>query len=173
MVPVRVATSAGIENMVFAQFLAADEYAEAFDNVRNLMPASMSYGEVSLRLCHEYLDRHNPVARQERRESKKGSASLHSHRRECRGDEATRHIPDEVRDVVWRRDGGQCTFVAPDGTRCQCRKGLEIDHITPFDNSGNLELSNLRLLCGGHNRLAAEQSMGRHVMKPYWRQSPA
>jgi hypothetical protein len=30
-------------------------------------------------------------------------------------------------------------------------------------------LSNLRLLCGGHNRLAAEKSMGKHVMQPHWR----
>jgi hypothetical protein len=26
-------------------------------------------------------------------------------------------------------------------------------------------------LCGGHNRLAAEKSMGTHVMRPYWRQA--
>ena len=153
--------------MVFTQFLASDEYEQVFDDVRNLMPGDSSFGEVSLAVFREYRDRHSPIARQARRE-KKGSASLHSHRWECV--EPTRHIPDEVRDVVFVRDAGQCTFVAPDGTRCQCRKGLHIDHITPFANDGPLELSNLRLLCGGHNRLMAERTMGMHVMQPYWRQ---
>jgi 5-methylcytosine-specific restriction endonuclease McrA len=68
------------------------------------------------------------------------------------------------------RDGGQCTFIAADGTRCQCQKGLEVDHITPFTNGGGIDLSNLRLLCGPHNRRAAEVTMGVHVMQPYWRQ---
>jgi len=152
--------------MVFSQFLAAEEYAEVFDDVRSLMPGGMSYGEILLAVLREYRDRHSPIARQQRRE-KKGAASLHSHQWECA--EATRHIPDEVRDVVFMRDGGQCTFVTPGGTRCQCRKGLQVDHIDPFANRGTCDPSNLRLLCGGHNRLMAERAMGRHVMQPYWR----
>jgi hypothetical protein len=170
MIPVRVATHDGDQHMVFTQFLAAEEYVEVFDNVRNLMSGSgeLGYGDISLAVFREYLDRHSPIARQKRRIEKKGSASLHSHRWEL--SDCSRHIPDEVRDVVFIRDGGQCTFVAADGTRCQRRKGLEVDHITPFANNGPLELSNLRLLCGGHNRLMAERTMGRQVMQPYWRQ---
>jgi 5-methylcytosine-specific restriction endonuclease McrA len=183
-VPVRVATPEGIQHMVFSQFLAAEEYAEVFDDVRNLMPGDMSYGEVLLTVLREYRDRHSPIARQQRRE-KKGSASLHSHQWEStvengptdlhshqwewKDAEPSRHIPDEVRDVVFIRDGGQCTFVALDGTRCRCRGGLHIDHITPFANGGRIDMSNLRLLCGAHNRRAAELSMGMHVMQPYWR----
>jgi hypothetical protein len=167
MVPVRANTRDGVQDMVFVQFLAPDGFAQVFDDVRNLVPGDPSYGEISLTVFREYLDRHSPMERQKRRE-KKGSASLHSHRWEL--SEASRHIPDEVRDVVFIRDGGQCTFVAPDGTRCECRKGLEVDHIKPFANDGPLKLSNLRLLCGGHNRLMAERTMGKHVMQPYWRQ---
>jgi 5-methylcytosine-specific restriction endonuclease McrA len=166
MVPVRANTPDGVRDMVFVQFLAPDEFAEVFDDVRNLASGDPGFGEISLTVFREYRDRHSPIARQQRRE-KKGSASLHSHRWEL--SEASRHIPDEVRDVVFLRDGGQCTFVAADGTRCQCRKGLQVDHIKPFANDGPLELSNLRLLCGGHNRLMAEKTMGMHVMQPYWR----
>jgi hypothetical protein len=35
---------------------------------------------------------------------------------------------------------------------------------------GGNEISNLRLLCGAHNRLAAEHTLGVQVMAPYWRQ---
>lgn len=168
--PVRVATADGARDMVFVQFLASDEYAELCDGVRRLSPGSMSLGEVSEMVLREYCDRHSPVSRQRRREARKGSASLDSHRRECDNTiPPSRDIPDEVRDAVWLRDGGQCTFVAPDGTRCGCKRSLEVDHIHPFANRGGHALSNLRLLCGGHNRLAAEQSMGRHVMRSYWR----
>ena len=168
MDPVRVATNNGERHMVFTQFLAPEEYAGIFDEVRDLMPGDASYGDVSLAVFREYRDRHHPIARQARRETKKGSASLHSHRWECDA-EHSRYIPDEVRDVVFVRDGGQCTFVARDGTQCQCRKGLHVDHITPVANSGRNELSNLRLLCGAHNLRAAELAMGMHVMQPYWR----
>jgi 5-methylcytosine-specific restriction endonuclease McrA len=174
--------------MVFTQFLASEEYAEIFDEVRNLMSGAgeMSYGDVALVVFREYRDRHSPMARLRRRESKKGAASLdshqressvengsislHSHRWEWKGATQSRHIPDEVRDAVFVRDGAQCTFVAADGTRCQSRRGLQVDHINPFANRGDRDLSNLRLLCGGHNRLGAERSMGKHVMQPYWRQ---
>jgi 5-methylcytosine-specific restriction endonuclease McrA len=169
MVPVRVNTADGVQNMTFTQFLAPDEYADMFEGVRNSMPGNLSYGEISMAVLREYRDRNSPVERQRRRE-KKGSASLHSHRWECTASEPSRHIPDEVRDVVFIRDGGQCTFVAADGTRCECRKDLQVDHITPFSNGGPLKLPNLRLLCGPHNRRVAELTMGMHVMQPYWRQ---
>jgi hypothetical protein len=172
MLPVRVSSVNGTAPMVFVQFLASDEFAAIFDQVRNLMSGSgpMSYGDITLAVFRDYHDRHSPVARQARRFARSGSASLDSHRWEYSAVVATRHIPDEVRDAVWLRDGGQCTFVAADGTRCQSRRGLQVDHINPFANKGTRDLSNLRLLCGGHNRLAAERAMGRHVMRPYWRQ---
>lgn len=69
------------------------------------------------------------------------------------------------------RDGGQCTFVAADGTRCRSRKGLQIDHIRPYSARGTHDPSNLRLLCGAHNRRAAERALGLEVMQPYWRYS--
>jgi 5-methylcytosine-specific restriction endonuclease McrA len=183
MVPVRANTAEGVQNMVFIQFLATDDYANIFEEVRNSMPGSASFGEVSLAVFREYRDRRSPIERQKRRE-KKGSANLDSHQRESSEEngeaclhshrwelsEHSRHIPDEVRDVIFSRDGGQCAFVAADGTRCRCRKGLQVDHINPFANHGSCNPSNLRLLCGGHNRLMAERTMGRHVMQPYWRQ---
>jgi hypothetical protein len=199
MVPVRASTPDGVHDMVFTQFLAPDEYSEVFDEVRNLLPGDLSYGDIVLTALREYRDRHSPIERQKRRENK-GAVSLHSHRWESstaredvtlhshrqdrsarkgavslhshqwESNDVTHDIPKIVRDVIFIRDGGQCTFVAPDGTRCQCRKGLQVDHIKPVANDGPVDMANLRLLCGGHNRLMAERTMGKHVMQPYWRQ---
>jgi hypothetical protein len=166
MVHVQAATPDGVQDMVFTQFLAPNEYAEVFDDVRNLLPGGTSYGDIALTVLREFRNRHSPIEKQKRRE-KKGSASLHSHRWEFNQD--SHRIPDVVRDVILIRDGGQCTFVAPDGTQCQCRKDLQVDHIQPVANDGPIDMANLRLLCGGHNRRAAEPTMGMHVMAPYWR----
>jgi 5-methylcytosine-specific restriction endonuclease McrA len=81
----------------------------------------------------------------------------------------SRHIPDELRDEVYVRDEGRCSFVAADGTRCERTTGLELDHINPFSVGGAHDPTNLRLLCRGHNLLAAEQSLGKEVMQKYWR----
>jgi len=159
---------------VFVQFLADEEFLTLFEEVRGLMGGhalDSSFADVIKLVLNEYRERHSPAARKQRRDERKRATSPDSHRWEWKNaqDESTRHVPDEVRDEVVVRDGGQCTFVAPDGTRCQCKKGLQIDHINPFAVGGSHDVSNLRLLCGGHNKLAAERTMGKHVMQPYWR----
>jgi 5-methylcytosine-specific restriction endonuclease McrA len=79
----------------------------------------------------------------------------------------SRYIPRAVAAEVWQRDKGQCTYVsALSGRRCQCRRGLQIDHIVPFARGGSSSrVSNLRLLCPQHNRLAADDIFGRKFMK--------
>jgi len=71
-----------------------------------------------------------------------------------------RHIPAAVRRAVVERDGGCCTFVAPDGHRCGSRKRLEFDHIEPVAKGGVSTVENLRLRCRTHNQHAAEQVFG-------------
>jgi hypothetical protein len=59
----------------------------------------------------------------------------------------SRYIPRHVKREVFKRDQGQCTYVAPDGVRCNERRYLQIDHIKPFALGGETILSNLRLTC--------------------------
>ena len=160
---------------VFVQFLADEEFLTLFEEVRGLMgkdAVDASFADVMKLVLKEYRERHSPAARKQRRDERKRATGPDSHRWEWKNpqDESTRHVPNDIRDEVFVRDEGQCTFVAPDGMRCQCRKGLEIDHINPYALGGSHDLSNLRLLCGGHNKLAAEKTMGKHVMRAYWRQ---
>jgi len=159
------------EEKVFVQFLADEEFLQLFEEIRDLMGGSVfeSFVEVIKPVLKEYRNRHSPVAKQQRRVARKREESPDSHRWEWKDATKSRHIPEQTRDEVFVRDGGQCSFVAPDGTRCQCTKGVQVDHIRPFANGGPHDPSNLRLLCGAHNRRAAERTMGAHVMKRFWR----
>jgi hypothetical protein len=80
--------------------------------------------------------------------------------------EATRAIPAHVRREVWSRDGGRCTFTAPDGVRCGSRWKLEYDHVEPKAMDGPAIAANLRLRCRTHNLLHAERVFGaRHMAR--------
>ncbi|MCB9462069.1 MAG: HNH endonuclease [Candidatus Eisenbacteria bacterium] len=68
----------------------------------------------------------------------------------------SRHIPVKTRDVVFRRDGGRCTYVGPSGVRCDARVFLQYDHVLRFSDGGGHGSDNLRLLCGRHNRRREE-----------------
>ena len=54
-------------------------------------------------------------------------------------------IPEEVRILVWRRDGGKCA-------RCGSREKLEYDHIVPLSQGGSNTARNIELLCEKCNR---------------------
>ena len=72
----------------------------------------------------------------------------------------SRHIPAAVRDEVFLRDGGRCTFTGPTGQRCGTRHDLELDHIRPFALGGKHDVENLRALCAAHNRFRARRTIG-------------
>lgn len=54
-------------------------------------------------------------------------------------------IPDDLRQLIWQRDGGRC---------CQCgsRHELQFDHIIPLSMGGATTAENLQILCGPCNR---------------------
>ena len=164
---------AQVEKKMLMQFLASEELVGKFEQAKALLSSGnpkITFAEVVEVLVDEYLERHSPAARQERRENRKRSASPDSRRRECQNAPKARHIPKDARDEVSVRDDGQCSYVAPDGTRCESKHGLQIDHIKPFAAGGGHDVANLRLLCASHNRRAAETTMGEQVMSQYWRQ---
>jgi 5-methylcytosine-specific restriction endonuclease McrA len=82
---------------------------------------------------------------------------------DSQGSKATvpsRHIPREVRRAVWRRDGGQCAFVASGGRRCTERAFLELHHVQPYARQGSATVSNISLRCRRHNQYEAELAFG-------------
>jgi 5-methylcytosine-specific restriction endonuclease McrA len=82
-------------------------------------------------------------------------------------------IPAEVRRAVWERDGGRCTYVSPDGRRCESRWQLEYDHIKPAALGGPSTVDGLRLRCKPHNTLHAEETFGRAHMARFRRRPEA
>jgi hypothetical protein len=76
-----------------------------------------------------------------------------------------REIRACVQREVWERDGGQCTFVSPDGHRCAERKFIEFDHIQEVARGGEADAANLRLRCRAHNQFTAECTFGAEFMR--------
>jgi hypothetical protein len=74
------------------------------------------------------------------------------------------YVPADVRREVWKRDGGRCTYVGPDGCRCDSRWQLEFDHIVPPALGGTSTAESVRLRCRAHNMLHAEHVYGREHM---------
>jgi 5-methylcytosine-specific restriction endonuclease McrA len=72
----------------------------------------------------------------------------------------SRHIPNEVKRAVWRRDGGQCAFVSSDGRRCAERAFLEYHHVHTFAEGGPATVANISLRCWRHNQYEAELIFG-------------
>jgi hypothetical protein len=78
----------------------------------------------------------------------------------------SRHIAKAVKRAVWRRDAGQCAFVARSGQRCLERSFLEFHHIQPYALDGPPTLGNISLRCRRHNAYEAEVVFGAHRVGP-------
>jgi len=78
----------------------------------------------------------------------------------------SRHVPAQVRRVVWTRDQGRCAFIGPQG-RCTETGRLEFHHLIPFARGGPAEASNIALRCRAHNCFESEAIFGG------WNKAPA
>jgi len=56
----------------------------------------------------------------------------------------SRHIPQNVKNAVWQRDGGKCV-------QCGATSYLEFDHIIPHNKGGANTAANIQLLCRNCN----------------------
>ena len=159
----------------------------------------LEFAELFSIAMDEYIERHSPegrTARKEKRERdkarqgqlkaartrekaenevKKASRASRTAKasRPAAGDpqkkEASRYISQKVRDEVYARDHGRCAYVSPGGRKCHSTWDLQVDHVIPFAKGGDNSRSNLRLLCGKHNRLEAERAYGKKQMEQYAR----
>jgi hypothetical protein len=85
--------------------------------------------------------------------------------RAARPTTSERHIPAHVMRVVAKRDGKCCTYVSPEGVRCDSRSFLEYDHIVPVAKGGRATVDNIRQRCRAHNQYDAERVFGRSFVE--------
>jgi len=72
----------------------------------------------------------------------------------------SRHTPNESKRVAWRRDGGQCGFMAPNGQRCTELAFIEFHHVQAYALGGPSTPDNIGLRCRRHNQYEAERVFG-------------
>jgi hypothetical protein len=182
--------------------LIDDEVMQMLNRCKELLsgkfPCGIDYNTLMKELATDWLEKHDPTKRSERREKRKKSGDSRSaNKLNQTGQEKTtqgetgctkvdsfngapknvgryktsRYISPATKDAVYNRDKGQCTYVGSNGKRCDSKWDLEIHHNhIPFALGGDNSKSNLRLLCATHNKLEAERVYGRQHMQKYSRQ---
>ncbi|MCX6105374.1 MAG: HNH endonuclease signature motif containing protein [Proteobacteria bacterium] len=104
--------------------------------------------EIFMKAVGDLLTKRDPLRKAERAAARQ------------RQNTAGRYIPAAVRHQVWLRDQGQCTHMHPDGSRCQEKMMIELDHIDLYCRGGEHSASNLQLKCRLHNNFAAAGALG-------------
>jgi 5-methylcytosine-specific restriction endonuclease McrA len=194
-----------VERKFELDFVVDPGFMKKLDEVKTLLanryPKGIGFAQLFEAVLDEFIDRHSPRKRQERRaeraQKRRGATQAkavskprtrdtskscgenglvkpatrpknHDLKREkCgqSGRDAKRYIPAAVKDRVFTRDEGKCTYESANGKRCNSTWGLQIDHVKPFARGGANILGNLRLLCGKHNRLEAKRVFGTAARK--------
>ena len=83
--------------------------------------------------------------RQDRKERRVSSAIARVEMRDDPSQHARETIPDDVKLLVWQRDGGKCV-------QCGSQANLEYDHVIPVAKGGSNTARNIQLLCESCNR---------------------
>jgi 5-methylcytosine-specific restriction endonuclease McrA len=148
-----------LEKRAMIEFCASAGFMALYEKFRSLMwhrlPVNPSM-EAVLSLALEYvIEREDPEKRRERRARRSETATPRTLGRN------PRHIPARVRDEVFARDRGSCSFTGPAGRRCGSTHALQVDHVVPVARGGEATVDNLRLLCAYHNRVEAERILGK------------
>ena len=157
-----------VENRMLIHFLAKEEFMGKHEEFKVLLSNKIpngSYKDVFEAIMDEFIDRHSPKKRDERRAKRRGRVNKEEQSSDDK--KKSRYIPVKTRDAVYKRDGGKCTYQATNGRRCGATHNLQIDHIKPFAMGGENKLTNLRLLCGKHNRYEARRLLGDDTINRY------
>ena len=63
--------------------------------------------------------------------------------------------------AVWVRDLGRCTYIGPNGHRCNERRFVEFHHLDPYALGGETTADNLALRCRRHNDYEGRRYFGK------------
>ena len=152
------------ETFIF-RFAADRNFKEKFERLAEVLEVENSLqhmAEIMAQAMDIALDKKDVKRKRARRLARNSKSTDNSRRKPCPGNVSAknRYIPSHIRARVHERAGYQCQYEGPDGTRCRSRTGLELEHVLPFALYRSHDEKYLRLLCGPHNRLAAEKVFG-------------
>ncbi len=147
--------------------MVEDDVMQMLDRCKELMsgkfPTGIDYNTLMQELAIEWLKKHDPVQRAERRDKRKQKSTQKTQE----PGETSRYISPATRDE------GRCTYVGSDGKQCNSTWDVEIHHDeTAFAHGGKHGIANLKLLCAAHNKQEAENIFGKQIMKKYYRPRP-
>ncbi len=153
------------ERRMMLSFSASEEFMAKLEKIKSLawhrLPANATLEQVFELAMQYFIDGEDPAVRQERRDARKERSSKNKEETERESNERRpRHVAAAVKNEVFTRDTGRCTYVGADGRRCASTQALQFDHIQPVARGGSGTPGNLRLLCAYHNRLEAERILG-------------
>jgi 5-methylcytosine-specific restriction endonuclease McrA len=163
-VPTRPIVQATAPERYRVQFTIGEETHEKLRRVQDLMRREIPSGDPGA-----IFDRALTLLLAKVEKAKLGKADRPRPRRSIRRETdediqtlrvRSRGIPRAVRRAVWKRDGGQCAFVSPDGRRCTERTYLEFHHVQSYATQGPATVENISLRCrlcrARHNRHYAD-----------------
>ncbi len=160
-----------LERRLLFQFLASDAFMKKFEEARSLLSNKLgkpSYEAVLETALDEFLAHHSPERKKRRRERRRQEGKTQrTPTKPLVKTERSRRIPAAIRDEVFARDNGRCTYKGATGARCGSTHHLHIDHIVPFGRGGTNVVSNLRLLCSKHNQVEAERVYGASAIERF------
>ena len=142
------------------QFTASAETHEKLRQAQALLRHQIPDGDVGAILDRALTALLEQLMKQKVAATNRPRGSATTKPRESSPTPDSRHIPADVRRVVWQRDGGQCAFVSRTGRRCTERGFLEFHHVKPYSAGGEASVQNIELRCRAHNGYAAERAFG-------------
>ena len=138
------------------------ENLETLKSLLSHISPNMSYGKLFQTLSELGLDKYDPRRKLKKQNEKKQAVKKQDKvkttlviNKDSKNKSKTnnRYIPAQIKRLVWTRDQGQCSYICPETKKkCGSKHFLQIDHIHPYSLGGSSKLSNLRLLCAGHNQ---------------------
>ncbi len=165
----RVTIPEHVEKRSLLQFSVKQEFMAKLERIKSLawhrLPANPSLEQVFDFVMNCYIAKEDPAARRERRRVREdvSTENVKTPDRQAaaqHGGSRGRYVAAALKDEVFTRDQGRCTYVGATGKRCTSTRALQIDHVQPIARGGEGNAGNLRLLCAYHNRLEAERILG-------------
>jgi hypothetical protein len=156
---------------VVVRFCASNEFADKLSEAKALLSHSVPDGALEhvLGRALDALIEKTKKQRFAQTDAPRGGADPRPSGARART--RTRHIPAQVKREVAERDGLRCTFVGKGGRRCDAVGFIQYHHEDAYGLGGGHDPQRLKIICGPHNRLLAEEEYGKEHMAAQSRQS--